>query len=132
MIEVVLPEEYRAVHLVNVGKVLIPDSQAIGETHITRHAFSINLHIATISTLQRHPTLSAVDDTEVCLFTVVIGMGVIKHTVPQGNGRTSCCLVDDADGLAVRNIPAAVGPGLFHCEVVELGIAAGGVLSFEC
>ena len=112
MVEVVLPEEF------------LGCERVVGEAHIAGEAVAIDFQVAAVGALQGHAPLAAVDDAELRALARVGGVAVVEHAVGKGDGGTARGFVDDADGLAVGDVPAAVGHGLLDDEVVELGIAA--------
>ena len=112
MVEVVLPEELLG--FLKVG----------GEAHVAGQTVAVDFDVAAVGALQGNTALAAVDDLELRQLALVAGVGVVEQTVLQGDGRAARRLVDDADGLAVGDVCAAVGAGLVDGEVVELGIAA--------
>ncbi len=110
--EIILPEELLGILLV------------VGEAHVARQTVAINLHVAAVDALQRHLSLTAVYELELRSRTAVVGTGVVEQAVRVADSRPSVGLVDDAEGLAVGDVLAAVGAGLLDGEVIELGIAA--------
>ena len=112
VVEEILPEE-------GVSLLLV-----VSKAHIARQSVAIDLHIAAVGTLEGNLTLSAVDDLELCQFALVAGMSIVEHAVLQGNSRAACCLVDDANSLAVRDVLRTVGTRFFNSKVVKLCISA--------
>ena len=95
-----------------------------GETNIARQAVAVNFDISAVDTLQRHFPFSSVHDSELCEPALVFSACVIEQAVRVADGRTAIRQIDDAEGLAVRDVAAAVGMRLFYGEVVELGISS--------
>ena len=94
------------------------------EADITRKTAAIDLDVAAVCAFQGDDTSAAINDFKLRQSALVAGMGVVEQPVRQGNGRKACSQIDDADGLAVRDVLAAISTGLADYEVVELGIAA--------
>ena len=112
VIKIVLPEEYLGFLFVG------------GETHIVSQSFAIHLDISAIYTLQCYLPIPLVDELKLRALALVASMSVVEDTVRVAYCRTTCRFIDDAESLAVRDVPPAIGLGLLHRKVVKFSIAA--------
>lgn len=87
--------------------------------------------ITAVLTLEDDLSLAFVDDSETGLGTTVCGVGVVKQSVGGRDGGLACSQIDDADGLAERDVLTAVCQRLLDGEIVEFGIAAFQALVVE-
>ena len=108
MIEIVLPKELLCLAFIS------------SETNIACNAITSHKDISAILALENNLAVASVDDAELCLVALVIGIDIVHQAMRCSVHWLACCKVHDAECLAVRNIAAAISLGLYHSEVVEL------------
>ena len=108
MIEIVLPEELLCFAFIS------------SETHIACNAITSHEDISAIFALENDLAIASVDDAELCLVALVVGIDIVHQAVRRSVHWLACCKVHDAECLAVWDIAAAISLGLYYSEVVEL------------